>query len=213
MVMKTDVLIEMLARGAGPAPRAVAVRRLVPVLSLGLVASIAMALWVIGPLPATTFATPAPWIKLVYAVAMAVAAAVLTARLARPIARWQAPQAVVILVVGAMALLGATAWLGSPEDRRWQAVFGDTWLVCPWLLMGFSLPALAGTLWAVKGLAPTQLQKAGFACGLLAGATGAAGYSLACPESSITFVAIWYTAGMLLTALLGRALGPRVLRW
>ncbi|WP_310387350.1 NrsF family protein [Roseateles sp.] len=33
------------------------------------------------------------------------------------------------------------------------------------------------------------------------------------PESSATFVAIWYTLGLGLTALLGRALGSRLLRW
>lgn len=211
--MKTDVLIEMLARGAGAAPRALAARRLAPVIALGLLASGLLARLVVGPLPSAAFQTPAPWIKLAYALVLAGAAAVLTARLARPIARLRAPQTAVVLVVCAMALVGAVVLMGTPEEQRWQAVLGQTWVVCPWLLMGFSLPALAGILWAVRGLAPTQLPQAGFACGLLAGATGAAGYALACPESSATFVAIWYTAGMLLTALLGRALGPRVLRW
>jgi hypothetical protein len=37
--MKTDALIGMLATGAGPAPRAVAARRLVPAVALGLLAS------------------------------------------------------------------------------------------------------------------------------------------------------------------------------
>jgi len=211
--MKTDVLIEMLARGAGPAPRAVVARRLVPVMVLGLMASSLLALLVIGPLPSVMFLTAAPWIKLVYALLVAGAASVLTARLARPIARLQAPRVAVASVIAAMALLGAVALGLTPQEDRLSAVLGQTWLMCPWLLMGFSLPSLAGILWAVKGLAPTQPKRAGFACGLLAGAIGAAGYSLACPESSATFVAIWYTLGIGLTALLGRALGPRSLRW
>jgi len=211
--MKTDVLIEMLARGAGPAPRAAVARRLVPVMVLGLMASSLLALLVIGPLPSVMFLTPAPWIKLVYALLLAGAAAVLTARLARPIARLLAPRAAVVSVIAAMALLGVVALGLTPQEDRLSAVLGQTWLMCPWLLMGFSLPSLAGILWAVKGLAPTQPKRAGFACGLLAGAIGAAGYSLACPESSATFVAIWYTLGIGLTALLGRALGPRSLRW
>lgn len=211
--MKTDVLIEMLARGAGPAPRAVVARRLAPVMVLGLMASSLLALLVIGPLPSVMFQTPAPWIKLIYAFLLAGAASVLTARLARPIARLQAPRAAVASVIAAMALLGAVALGLTPQEERWSAVLGQTWLMCPWLLMGFSFPSLAGILWAVKGLAPTQPKRAGFACGLLAGAIGAAGYSLACPESSATFVAIWYTLGIGLTAILGRALGPRSLRW
>lgn len=211
--MKTDVLIEMLARGAGPAPRAVVARRLVPVMVCGLIASSLLALLIIGPLPSVMFLTPAPWIKLVYALLLAGAASVLTARLARPIAHLQALRAAVASVIAAMALLGAVALGLTPQEDRLSAVLGQTWLMCPWLLMGFSLPSLAGILWAVKGLAPTQPKRAGFACGLLAGALGAAGYSLACPESSATFVAIWYTLGIGLTALLGRALGPRSLRW
>jgi len=211
--MKTEALIDMLARGAGPAPRAVVARRLVPVMALGLMASSLLALLVIGPLPSVMFRTPAPWIKLVYAFLLAAAASVLTARLARPIARVNAPRAAVAAVIVAMAILGAVALALTPQDERMSALLGQTWLMCPWLLMGFSLPSLAGILWAVKGLAPTQPKRAGFACGLLAGAIGAAGYSLACPESSPTFVAIWYTLGIGLTALLGRALGPQTLRW
>lgn len=211
--MKTDVLIGMLARGAGPAPRAVVARRLLPVMALGLLASSVLAVWLVGPLPSGMFHTPAPWIKLVYAGLLVAAASLLTARLARPIAPLQGPQTAVGAIIAAMAVLGAVAWATTPQEARLSAVLGQTWWVCPWLLMGFSLPSLAGILWALKGLAPTQPRRAGCAGGLLAGAIGAAGYSLACPESSATFVAIWYSLGIGLTALLGLVLGQRVLRW
>lgn len=211
--MQTDLLIEMLARGAGPAPHAVVARRLVPAMLMGLTGSSVLALWVIGPLPWVVFQTPAPWIKLAYAGSLAIAAAVLTARLARPVARVDTPLRVVAAVIVAMAVVGAMVLANTAPETRLSVVLGQTWLVCPWLLMVLSLPALAGVFWAVKGLAPTQPKKAGFACGLLAGTMGAAGYALACPEASATFVAIWYTVGMLLTALLGRALGSRLLRW
>ncbi|MBK9573564.1 MAG: DUF1109 family protein [Rhodoferax sp.] len=75
------------------------------------------------------------------------------------------------------------------------------------------LASLAATLLAVRGLARSHLRGAGFSAGPLAGAVGANGYSLACPEASTVFVAVWYTAGIGLTALVGTALGPRVLRW
>lgn len=211
--MNTELLIEMLARNAGPAPRAVVARRLVPVMVLGLFSSCLLALLIIGPLPSVVFLTPAPWIKLVYAFLLIGACAVLTARLARPVARLQGPRFAVAAVVISMAILGALSFGLTPEEDRISAVLGQTWLMCPWLLMGFSLPSLAGVFWAVRGLAPTQPKKAGFAYGLLAGAIGAAGYSFACPESSTTFVAVWYTLGIGLTALLGRALAPRWLRW
>lgn len=211
--MKTEALIELLARDAGPAPRNPGARRLAPVALMGLAASGALALMTIGPLPRAMFTTPAPWIKVVYALALASAAAVLTVRLSRPLARLAVPAAGAVLVVLLMLMAGTIALVRTPDDARLAALLGRTWWMCPWLLSGFSLPALGGALWAVRGLAPTRPDRAGLACGLLAGCLGAAGYALACPESSTTFVAVWYTAGIALTAVLGRVLGPTVLRW
>ncbi|MFO1333443.1 MAG: NrsF family protein, partial [Rubrivivax sp.] len=54
---------------------------------------------------------------------------------------------------------------------------------------------------------------AGFAAGLLAGAIGALAYALACTEMAMSFVAAWYTLGILMVGALGALLGPRVLRW
>ena len=53
----------------------------------------------------------------------------------------------------------------------------------------------------------------GAALGLLAGCISAVGYSLACPEASPAFVALWYSTGLLLTTVLGALLGPRWLKW
>ena len=80
-------------------------------------------------------------------------------------------------------------------------------------MLALSLPALAGMLWAVQGWRRPVCAYAGFASGLLAGSLGALGYALACPEVSPTFVAVWYTLGILLSGGLGAWLGPRVLRW
>ena len=64
-----------------------------------------------------------------------------------------------------------------------------------------------------SGSATTRPVAAGAAAGLLAGALGALGYALACAELALPFVAAWYTLGVLMTAALGAALGPRLLRW
>lgn len=211
--MKTAQLIDMLAQGAGPASSPATARRLCPSIVVGLVASCALVLLTIGPLPAATFGTPAPWIKLAYAISLGLAAALLTSRLARPIARLSSQIIAVAAVFLVMAGVAGLGLLQIPPGLRTATVLGQTWWMCPWLLLGFSLPTLAATFWAVRGLAPTRLRAAGFACGLLAGAVGAAAYSLACPESSAAFVAIWYSLGIAMTALLGAALGPRFLRW
>ena len=94
-----------------------------------------------------------------------------------------------------------------------SGLLGHSWWDCPWFVLTISLPALAALLWAMRGLAPTHTRAAGFAAGLLAGAIGAGAYALACTEMAVSFVAAWYTLGMLLTGALGAFLGPRVLKW
>jgi hypothetical protein len=211
--MKTNELIDLLATGAGPTPRGVAARRLAPAAALGVLASMAGALTVLGPIPAELFADPGPWLKLAYAGGLAVGAAWLAARLGRPVARIDGPVRVLLLVVALMALLGALALLAAPPGGRLAALFGHSWQRCPFNVLALSLPALAGALWALRGLAPTQPRAAGLAAGLLAGALGALGYALSCTELSPAFIAVWYSLGIGLAGALGCALGPLILRW
>ncbi len=211
--MKTDTLIEMLAREAGPAPRALAARRLSPAAIAGLLVSAVVAIAWFGAIPVQMFGTVVPWMKMGYAGALALAAGWLTTRLSRPAAPIRQAEHATVLVVLAMALVGAASlWSVSAGDRM-DALLGQSWLTCPWSVLTLSLPALAATLWAVRGLAPTRPRAAGFAAGLLAGSLGAFGYALSCPEASPAFVAVWYTLGIAFTGGVGAALGPRVLRW
>lgn len=212
--MNTDAWMDMLARGAGPAPRAVVARRLTPAAVGGLLASAVLALALLGPLPAALFATPAPWIKLAYTAALALAAGWLAARASVPAASLARPRRAVLGVLLCMAALGAAAiTFGTAPGQRLEALMGHSWLQCPWNVLALSLPALALAFWALRGLAPTRPRLAGFAAGLWAGAMGAFGYALACPEASPAFVAVWYTLGIVLTGAVGWALGARLLRW
>jgi hypothetical protein len=211
--MRTDTLIDLLARGAGPAPRAVVARRLVPAVAVGLLASAALALAVMGPVPSSLYATAAPWLKLGYAGALAAAAGWLAARLSRPAAPARAGGLAVLGVVALMGLLGVLEWLATPPEQRMDVLMGHSALRCPGNVLLLALPALAAALWALRGLAPVRPRAAGLAAGLLAGAVGALGYALSCTEASTAFVAAWYTLGIVLAGLLGAALGPRVLRW
>ncbi len=211
--MKTDTLIDMLARDAGPAPRLLAARRLSPAAIGGLVVSAWAAITVFGAIPSGMFATAVPWTKMAYAGALALAAGWLTARLSQPAAAITRPQRATVAVVLAMALFGAASLIAEPAGARLEALLGESWSKCPPSVLALSLPALAAALWAVRGMAPTRPRAAGFAAGLLAGSVGAFGYSLSCPEASPAFVAVWYTLGINLTGAVGAALGPRVLRW
>lgn len=211
--MKTDALIDLLARRAGPAPRALLAKRLAPALAAGLMASCWACIVCFGLIPPALFGTHVPWTKMVYAAALAAAACWWAARLSKPGALAAAPRRAVLGVGMLMAVIGLGAWLREPSAARVSALLGQSWFICPPAVVAVSLPALAGAFWALRGLAPTRPRAAGFAAGVLAGSIGACGYALSCPEASVAFVAVWYSLGILLTGALGAALGPRLLRW
>ncbi|MGF1627845.1 MAG: DUF1109 domain-containing protein [Kiloniellaceae bacterium] len=211
--MKTEDFAGFLAAGAGPAPRALAARRLAPALALGGLASLALSLAVLGPVPSSMWVGAALWTKLCYAGALIVACAWLAARLGRPAAAVWPAAAASIAVFCAMALAGLVALVATPAGGRATYLLGQSAIHCPWVILALSLPALVGVLWALRALAPTRPRLAGFAAGLLAGAVGAAGYALACTEESISFIALWYSLGIFLAGLLGSVLGARALRW
>lgn len=212
--MKTEQWIELLASSAGPAPRAVAARRLAVALGAGLVASVAVAVLGLGLVPGAMFATPAPWFKLSYAAALAAAAAWLAAKLGRPLATGlHTPAMAVAAVVAAAGMAGLVNWFDTPVAARLPALFGHSSWSCPAAVLGLSLPALGAVLWALRGLAPTQPRAAGAAAGLAAGAAGAFGYALSCTEAAISFSALWYTLGIAASAALGALVGARALRW
>ncbi len=211
--MRTDELIQMLARQAGPAPRVLAARRLGVALAGGSVLALAAALLAIGPVPAALFAEPGPWFKLAYGLALMAAAGVWTLRLGQPGAPARAPARVAAVVVTVVLVIGLLSLLAEPAGERLAALLGHSWARCPLLVFGLSLPTLAGGLWALRGLAPTQPRRAGLAAGVLAGAVGAVAYAFACDELAPSFVAAWYSAGIVLAGALGAWLGPRWLRW
>ena len=96
--MKTDDLIALLATAAGPAPRAVAARRLAPIALLGSLVAALGALVTIGPIPQVMFSGDALWLKLAYTGSLALAAAWLSARLSRPASATAVPWFVLMAV-------------------------------------------------------------------------------------------------------------------
>jgi hypothetical protein len=211
--MRTDELIHMLARQAGPAPRALAAQRLGVALGGGALLGLLGSWLLIGPIPLALFADPAPWIKLAYALALAAAATTWLTRLGRPGAPTRVRSRLTAGVVLLMGGLGLASLWATPPGERLQAMLGNSWAVCPALVLGLSLPTLALTLWAMRGMAPTRPQLTGLAAGVLAGAVGAFSYAFACDEMATSFVAVWYTLGIAMAGALGAWLGPRCLRW
>jgi hypothetical protein len=211
--MKTQALIQMLVTNAEPAPKHVVSKALAWPLLWGLVFSSLASVATIGPLSAQDLLQPTIWVKFVYGVVLASTLVLLLNRLYRPGVCTKKIKLMPWAVLLVMMVIGFAYVMSVPQALRMQMIFGQTWLVCPWFVLGLSIPALMALLVGARRLAPTNLKVTGFTIGLLAGSIGALGYSFACPETSLTFVAIWYTTGILLVGLVGRLLAPSVLRW
>jgi hypothetical protein len=154
------------------------------------------------------------WMKAGYSLTMAAVGLLLVVRLARP----GAPLGWVWLVLGAVALaaimtMAAHTAMRTPADRQAALWLGHTWRLCPWRILALAAPIFLGLTLAIRRLAPTWLAPAGAAAGLLAGGLAGAVYGLYCQENTAPFVVVWYTAGFAASALIGAALGPRLLRW
>lgn len=211
--MKTDELADFLAQGAGPAPRAPLARRFGVVLPAGLALGLIASVTGLGLMPPVMWGDPAFWVKLGYAAALCAACVWLASRLARPGAPFGKAAWTLGAVAAAMGLAGVAALLATPPDLRSAFLFGNSVLRCPWAILALSMPTLVGALWALRDMAPTRPRLTGLAAGLLAGGTGAAAYALACDETSLTFISLWYSLGIGLAGAVGSAFGPRFLRW
>jgi len=68
------------------------------------------------------------------------------------------------------------------------------------------------TLWLRQG-APTSPERAGWLIGIASGALGAAAYNLHCPFNDIYYIGLWFTIPVVVAAILGRLVVPRLIRW
>src|SRR4029077_4174870 len=104
----------------------------------------------------------------------------------------------------AVMLVLAVLQLGANPPGLWRhLVVGKTAAVCPWLILLLALPIFAGAMAMMRSMAPTRLAAPGAAAGLAAGGLSALVYSMACDESTMPFVLIWYGVAVAATALIG----------
>jgi hypothetical protein len=211
----TDDLIARLSADLKPiAPRALE-RRLWLALVIGL-AITTLAAWLVldrmlGRPFGGAFGGPMFWVKFGYTLAFGLFGLAAAPVLARPDGRIVWPLLVAGLLVLLALVLGTVDWMRA--DWAMPALMGDTAMVCPWLIPLTGLPILGVLLSAMRGLAPRSPALAGFAAGLVAGGFGALAYAFYCGETGMMFMAVWYTLGMAMTALLGAIIGSVMLRW
>jgi hypothetical protein len=153
------------------------------------------------------------WMKWAYTISLGVGAVLVVSRLSQPTAT--SIRGFWFLAIPVLLLAGiGIGELASTPSRMWLAMWlGQSWMVCPWLVLGLAAPIFIGLLWSFRRLAPTRFRATGAAAGLAAGAWAATIYCLHCPEVSAIFVLTWYSLGIVLAAALGAILGPRLLRW
>jgi len=213
--MHTDQLINTLAHGAGPAPRSSGWRAMGLPLAGATALALGGGLTVLGAVPASDFATPAPWMKLAYTGLLAWTLGLATLHAGLPAQPWRGPLRAAGVVFLLMATFGLVVWNQAPSAQQAATVLGrdGSWVTCAPKVMLLALPVFAAAMLALRRLAPTRLHPAGALAGGAAGACGAFAYAFCCPEFSAAYVAVWYTAGIAACAAAGALLGPRLLRW
>jgi hypothetical protein len=213
--MRTNDLIEQLATDLRPMPKSAGFARLLTGPVVGGAVALGLVLVLLGPRKdfSDAMLTSPFWIKWVYVLVVTSVAFWLCKRFARPEPASGNLFLALTIPLLALAALGFLELSAVPSDQRVSLWLGMSARKCPWIIAALSLPVFAGVLWAFRRFAPTQQRLAGFSAGLFAGALSAMVYAVHCSESTASFVATWYSAGMLLPGLQGLAIGPRVFRW
>jgi hypothetical protein len=144
---------------------------------------------------------------------LAIASSWMTVDLARPFVGsrrtgwgWAAMMAAV-LPLSALVLVAAD-WLGGSTER----LRADGLHCLQYGLTCGLVTAAVLTAWLRRG-APSLLGRAGLLAGTAAGSAGVFAVSLFCPENSLVHIGLWHGGTVILSALAGRLLLPRLIAW
>lgn len=213
--METEKLIDALSANLRPAPARQVSGRIGGVAVLGGFVALSLVIGWLGLRAdlADAMRDPMLWIKATYAAVLGFGGYLALERLSRPAGSGR----VGLLLSGAILLAltgaGALQLMAAAPDARMDIWMGNSARRCSVYILLLALPGLAATLLALRRFAPTRLAMAGAAAGLFTGGVAATAYGLHCPETSVAFIATWYSLGVLLNTAVGAALGPWVLRW
>jgi hypothetical protein len=149
----------------------------------------------------------------VFVVGVVVAGSRFLLRAASPGMSRRGSTALIVMLIAAFLCAGVAGLLTAHPAARSAMIFGPMWTVCLTCIPLFSIGPFIALVCVLRKGAPTKLRSTGAVAGLVAGAVGVGACALHQPGGSLLFIGLWYTGPILLCALLGALLGPRVLRW
>lgn len=213
--MNTDELISSLSEGLTPAPRRRVVASLLLSALFGLAVALVMSGMVLGLRPDLPAALDSSmfWIKAAYMGALGLAGLLAAERLTRPAGDGRPGLVLAGLAAAIIAAAAVYELATAPEHQRLQIWLGGSWSHCPANIVFLALPMMGVCFFFARRLAPVRLALTGASLGLFSGGVAGLAYCLHCDENGMSFLASWYSLGVALCALIGAALGPRLLRW
>ncbi len=120
--------------------------------------------------------------------------------------KWAAATTCLLPVTAAIALISRTA----PMPAQWVSHEESSCLAA-----GVGLGLLTAVMlvaWLRRG-APIRPERAGLLVGIAAGSIGILAAAIHCPSNSVYHIGLWHTAPILISALIGWLLVPRLIRW
>ena len=119
---------------------------------------------------------------------------------------WAAAMTALLPVAAVIVALGR----GAEGLNSGETVHG---LECLALGTGFAALVFGVLIWWLRQGAPTSPDRAGLLAGVAAGSLGIFAFSLHCADNDIVHIGLWHSAVVVVMALLGRTIVPRLVRW
>lgn len=213
--MKTDDLINVLARDVEPAEKPRWAGKLTATIIAGLVVAVLLVAIGLGVRPDIGAARMPVMMKAMFSALAAAVILPLAVQLMKPGRPLGWRIGAVLVFAGVCALATIVALMGEMPERRWEAWMGGRGGI-PWcvvLIPVLAAPAAALLTWFMRAFAPTRLTLTGATIGAISGGVGAMAYAMYCPTDSVAFVTTWYAVAIAVCAALGATLGSKILRW
>jgi hypothetical protein len=216
--VNTDRLIDLLSANLEPVRGGHFGKTLVLAILTGGAAAFGLMLATVGPRPDLHSPAHLEWlaVKLLFALSVIGTGAAFLVRSIRPgLENGMYWTVVFVPFFAAIAAALAILVFGRPDAWRGMLLGAHSFSAahCFLCIPFFAAIPLLTLIWALRQGAPTRLKVCGAVAGIVAGGVGAAAYAFSCMSDTIPFVALWYGAAIMLCAVVGAQLGPRLLRW